>query len=81
MIEIGACKVKGKLSSMPSNDNNVTSVLMRDTSAQMSLSFLKWGLVSVSFKPLTLICLATGLTYIILSLTFCLLMATFALCL
>ena len=36
MIEIGACKVKGKLSSMPSNDYNVTSVLMRDTSAQMS---------------------------------------------
>ena len=36
MIEIGACKVKGKLSSMPSNDYNVTSVLMRDASAQMS---------------------------------------------
>ena len=36
MIEIGACKVKGKLSSMPSNDYNVTSMLMRDTSAQMS---------------------------------------------
>ena len=28
--------MKGKLSSMPSNDYNVTSVLMRDTSAQMS---------------------------------------------
>ena len=37
MIEIGACKVKGKLSSMPSNDYNVTSVLMRDTSAQMGI--------------------------------------------
>ena len=36
MIEIGACKVKGKLSSMPSNNYNVTSVLMRDTSAKMS---------------------------------------------
>ena len=29
MIEIGACKVKGKLSSMPSNDYNVTCAYER----------------------------------------------------
>ena len=52
MIEIGACKVKGKLSSMPSNDYNVTSVLMRDTSAQMSHGSLCQKLMAIKLSKM-----------------------------
>ena len=54
--------MKGKLSSMPSNDYNVTSVLMRDTSAQMSHGSLCQKLMVIKDKDYCPIEIIKGLT-------------------